>query len=228
MPGYTKTLLCLANSYKTSGRCLAGVEVCQDGTLQWIRPVSAREHGEISEQERMYADGTDPRVGDILEIPLLRTSRHPFQSENHLIDPHRHWVFSRRAVERDIQRCQDDSGRPLWRNGSSSTYGKNDRVRENLAMPNEGSLRLIKVDQLEVRLELETNRYGSKRKLRGAFVHAGVQYVLGITDPQLRRRYFFGPDGRYQIGPAYLCISLGDPWDGFAYKLIATVILPQN
>lgn len=227
MPSYTKTILCLANSYKTSGRCLAGVEKT-DGGLRWIRPVSAREHGEVSEQERMFANGGDPAVGDILEIPLLRPSRHAYQSENHILDPARHWQFIRKATQAEISSCVDHGPGPLWGRGSSSTKGRNDRLREALASRAGGSLRLIEVQDLEIRLELETNRFESKRKLRGAFTHDGVFYVFGITDPVVRRRYFFGPDGCYAVGRAWLCVSLGDAFQGFAYKLIAAVISPQN
>jgi hypothetical protein len=49
-----KRILCLANSRKLSGRCLAGKEFGGNDIGTWIRPVGAREHGEVSEYERQY------------------------------------------------------------------------------------------------------------------------------------------------------------------------------
>lgn len=36
------------------------------------------------------------------------------------------------------------------------------------------------------------------------------------------------PDGNYLIEQAYLCVSLGDPWEGFCYKLIAAVLFEER
>ncbi len=48
-----KRIVCLANSRKYSGRCIAGKELLADGRPgRWIRPVSARENEEVSEHER--------------------------------------------------------------------------------------------------------------------------------------------------------------------------------
>ena len=57
----TKRIVCLANSRKLSGRCVAGRELVADRPEAWVRPVSAREHQEVSEHERQYQDSSDPR-----------------------------------------------------------------------------------------------------------------------------------------------------------------------
>ena len=49
------------------------------------------------------------------------------------------------------------------------------------------------------------------------------QYLLSITDPIVERKYLAGPNGEFKVGHAILCVSLGEPYLGYAYKLIAGV-----
>lgn len=92
----SKTIVCLANSRKLSGRCIAGREVMPGGYAGpadmrgWIRPVSACASNEVSEEERRYVDGSDPRVLDIIAIPVL-AGPHLHQTENWVIDDRRYW-----------------------------------------------------------------------------------------------------------------------------------------
>jgi hypothetical protein len=79
-----------------------------------------------------------------------------------------------------------------------------------------------------ISIEVEGAAFGNgKRKVRGHFTFDRVKYTLAVTDPVVERKYLAGPDGEFTVGPATLCISLGEPWNGYAYKLIAAVILPM-
>ena len=50
-----KRIVCLANSRKLSGRCVAGREWSEkQGAGDWIRPVSERDNQAASENERQY------------------------------------------------------------------------------------------------------------------------------------------------------------------------------
>ena len=89
--GYEKKIICLANSKKMSGRCIVGKEMVNGRYGQWIRPVSDRKEGEISEEEQMFADGSYPQILDIISIKLLQPLVHKYQTENHLIDNKVHW-----------------------------------------------------------------------------------------------------------------------------------------
>ena len=80
-------IICLANSRKLAGRCIAGREWTATGAGRWIRPVSERLHQEVSEYERQYEDGSDPRALDIVDVPILEPIPQRFQSENWLLDP---------------------------------------------------------------------------------------------------------------------------------------------
>ena len=66
-----KRIVCLANSRKLSGRCIAGREFDGRRAGDWVRPVSDSEHEEVSQRERQYEDGSDPKVLDIIDVPLV-------------------------------------------------------------------------------------------------------------------------------------------------------------
>jgi hypothetical protein len=228
MPEYYKTILCLANSRKNSGRCIAGLEMPRGETPHWVRPVSNRAHAEISEEDRRYSDGVDPRVLDVIQIPFLSPKPNAIQNENHLIDPEYYWELKGRASWGDAYAAVDRSGRPLWNNDSSSYSGIHDRVAEDEADPSDGSLRLIEVNDLVVAVSVEGAAFGNaKRKVRGRFTHMGTVHLLAITDPPIERQYFAGPDGEFAVGRALLCVSLSEGYNGWAYKLIAAVIREQ-
>ena len=63
-----RTIVCLANSRKPDGRCLAGKLYTQGKFGSWLRPISIREGEELSEQERQISKGVEPALLDILEF----------------------------------------------------------------------------------------------------------------------------------------------------------------
>ena len=87
-----KRVVCLANSRKLNGRCVAGREWTDGRAGGWIRPVSNREYQEVSEYERQYEDGSDPCVLDIVDVPVLEPRPADHQTENWLLDPEYYWV----------------------------------------------------------------------------------------------------------------------------------------
>ena len=113
----------------------------------------------------------------------------------------------------------------MWIDGQSSSSGRNNRVALGQAGQLRHSLRLIPVN----RLRLEVHRPGAdfgnqKRRLEAEFELARTQYRLRVTDPVYERRYFAIGEGEYELGECCLTISLGEPYEGFAYKLVAAVI----
>jgi hypothetical protein len=125
---YTKTIVCLANSRKppSGGRCIAGRE-CRSGKFgEWVRPVSERDTREVSEEERRYEDGTDPKALDIVSIKMKQPLPHDHQQENHLLDDGYHWAKSGRLSWADLLTAVDGPSGPLWENGHSSRHGLND------------------------------------------------------------------------------------------------------
>jgi hypothetical protein len=225
VPNYVKTIICLANSRKISGRCVAGKEINGNGIGGWVRPVSARPTGELSEEERRFQDGQHPELLDVVHVPMVEPRPSGFQAENHLIDARYYWVKEREAAWAELEAAVDPVS-PLWDNRSSTYNGLHDRVDEASANQLGSSLRLIAVNDFSVSVGIEGAAFGNaKRKVRGRFSLEDEEYRLAVTDPVVERQLLACPDGVFTVGNAILCISLGEPWDGYAYKLIAGIFV---
>lgn len=223
-PVVSKTVLILANSRKVSGRCIAGVDLGGDGGLVWVRPVSVREHGEVSEYERRYRDGTDPKLLDVVQIPLLEHVPALHQRENWLLDPDYYWGRVRSADLHELEGLTTTS--QLWLSDTPDTrFGVNDRVVAAEAETLTDSLRLILVHDLRYRVFAPSADFGNvKRRVLATFTHAGTEYRMYVTDPLVASEYLPRADEFYEVGTAYLTISLAEPYDGFCYKVVAAVI----
>ena len=221
-----KRIVCLANSRKLHGRCVAGREWNERRAGSWIRPVSARELGEVSEYERQYEDGSDPQVLDVMDVPVLEARPVGCQTENWLLDPKRYWEKVGRLSWLELPLLADTDA-SLWVDGHSTYNGVHDKIPIETAQRLENSLRLIRVDKLELSVFKPGEAFGNmKRRVQGRFMHAGKRYGLWVTDPTYERRYLAKLDGNYRIGECYLTVSLGEPYGGACYKLIASIIVP--
>src|ERR1700678_2785619 len=76
--------VCLANSHKEGGRCLAGIQLDRKndpviGHLgpKWIRPVYPNEHGEIPKELVAHIN-----LLDVIEMEIHANSNMGYQSEN--------------------------------------------------------------------------------------------------------------------------------------------------
>ena len=228
--GYGKTIGCLANSRKPpSGRCVAGREVTSAGFGAWIRPVSARSTQEISEEERRYQDGKDPQVLDAITIQMTRPQPLHHQQENHLINDEFYWVKERTVSWPELQSAVENPAGPLWLNGYSSSYGYNDRVPEDRVSGLPRSLYLVRSDRLTLVVASEGGDFGPpRRRVRARFDLCHHSYCIVVTDPWIERQYLGGSDGETELQDTLLCVSLGEVFYGFAYKLAAAVITPQR
>lgn len=223
-----KRILCLANSRKLNGRCVAGIELVDDRKVGWIRPVSEREKEEVSEYERQYPDGSDPKVLDLIDLSLLRHQPGTFQRENWLLDPDHYWEKAGRYSWPRLDQLADPI-EPLWLNGHSTYNGCNDYVPLAQAESLRSSLRLIHVDRLRLVVFKPGEAFGNpKRRVQGCFKYDNVLYKLWVTDPIYERRYLAYPDGEHALGECYLTISLGEALDDRCYKLIAAIIDPEG
>lgn len=217
-----KRIVCLANSRKLAGRCIAGKVV--DDAREWIRPVSGREHEEVSKGERQYENGSDPAVLDVIDVPVMEHRDGTYQSENWLLDDSYYWTKIRRLKWRHLAGYEDQP-RPLWTNEHRTFHGLNDQIALDEANFLTDSLRLIQVPEITIRVFRPGAQFGNnKRRAQGSFEYIGDSYRLWITDAAIEDTYLRKDDGLYVRGTSYLAISLGEPYQGNVYKLIAAII----
>ena len=228
-PQYIKTVLCLANSRRPGGRCVAGKEVLQGKTGGWIRPVNPQNGDAISEADLQYENGKFADVLDIVEIPMARPDPQGHQTENHIIDPNFHWAKQSIATWQQIVSATDNVKGSLWPNGNSSFHGANDKVAEAVASGLASSLLLVNPTRFEVVVGSESQYGGgSRRRVRAYFDFNGTHYNFVITDPWIEDRYFPKVDGRYPLAESRICVSLAAVINGLAVKLVASVITPER
>ena len=225
-----RRIICLANSRKPNGRCVAGKLYFQGKFGKWLRPISDREGEELSEIERFVSPNTEPAVLDILEFSIITAKPSKHQTENWIINPK---VQMQKVGSISSKYLMSTVDKPinLWTIGNSSKSGKNDFVPEDRIAEVTDSLFLINPASITVEV-LTDNFYGRKsRRIRGEFSHYGAEYNLRITDPVFEEKYLSKADGIYKLQNVLLTISLAEKIYrpsynhsvGF-YKLIAAVI----
>lgn len=207
---FYKEIICLANSYKLQHRCVAGKGIKDH---KWIRPVSAIGKGELTIPQISFSDGKIPLLLDIIKVPLDAAKPLPYQPENFLIADQK-WektgVFPKDKLH---ELC--DTPQSIWFN--DKYY--NDKISVEYFEKNkiESSLLLIKPSYLKILQDM---------KARAVFEYNSVKYDLAITDPIIKDEFNKKDKGEYDITSrdVSLCISLGEPFQGFCYKLVAGII----
>ena len=220
----SKRVVCLANSRKLSGRFIAGREISRRTRGDWIRPVSARAGREVSEYERQYEDGSDPRVLDVISIPVLKPLPEKWQTENWLLNDECYWRKEGTWPRFDLAALVDPVA-PLWINGHHTYHGRNDKIPDESMRAVSGSLRLVHSERPRLEVFRPGEAFGNrKRRVQAHFSHVRTDYALWVTDPAYERKYLAKLDGTYEIGECYLTVSLGEPYQGACYKLVAAII----
>jgi len=207
-------MVVLANSRKQEGCCLAGKGLEKE---QWIRPVSSSPTGEITHIDTLYEDGSQIQPLDIVEFYPGEVRAHPHQPENVLFE-HFHWEKAGRVSFEELEHFQDH--RLGFLEGEETL--KNDRVPELHARGFSESLGLIYV--INPKLVVEQKRY--RQQLRILFKHEGISFNLAVTDRQAEREYLNRQGTEHLLPRAYICVSLGEPYYGYCYRLAACIITP--
>ena len=206
-------IICLANSYKHNGRCIAGI----DAAGHWVRPVSSSQKRAIDKHTRTI-DGGEPQILDVLKIPLhAHGPVDGCQPENKLLKMGQWQKIGRAKPENLVRYCEDDS---------VVLHNNLDYVRASCfrMIPSYGwkSLQLIRNNN--VIFEQENN----KAKWRANFVNCkGAALSLRVTDPAICERL---EQGDNISKDCLLTVSMATGWSPDkktakrCYKFVAGVV----
>lgn len=231
-----KHLLILAKSIKHwPGVCIAGREVSNNGKQyklgSWIRPIGSRPGAELYPEEILLEDGKELEVLDFVEVRLSRQIRDELQPENWLISTDRPWRRMNELFKKPRLASIIDQPIGIWLDRGDRT----DRIadRSLRRYPPDHSLYFIHVPQVIALFEVDRRDGHYRKRHRATFIYGGTQYTLNITDPLFNQKYkdrFPGDDRppcSFVVKPSggcYLCISLTPEWNGYHYKVVATIL----
>ena len=219
----TIEIICLANSRKLLGRCIAGLRTDGKG---WIRPVSESQDGTLFLSDYTLKDGSEARVLDVVSIEFTKPRPDIYQPENWVISD-THW----KLIERPASFGQQRIFHAFIVQGPELFGDQSDRICAKVfsEAPAKSSLGLVIPDEIEWTV---TKNIKGKRQIRALFNLRGAPYNLGITDPILEQYLRKRPFGNYPIDSIglkkndklLLTISLGEPFQGDCYKLVTSVL----
>lgn len=216
-------LVCLANSRKLGGRCVAGLRTDGRG---WLRLVSAAEHGVLFTPDYTLGDGSEASVLDVLRVGAVKHRPALHQPENWLIDDGR-WSLLARPMGYDLTAVLCSA---LVR-GPELLGNSSDRTLHPLyeQQPAAASLALLAPDTLE--LYSKPNDWRGKPQVRGRFTlgegRRACAYDLVVTDQFWEHAVLTHGTSclRQTVSSFVLTISLSEPRELHCYKIIAAIVV---
>ena len=208
--------VCLANSFKEGGRCLAGIEldandnpVIVNGRPKWIRPVCNTEHGEVPNH---IAEAF--QILNVIELDVTGNRPEGYQSEN--------VIFSEGTI-RTVAYFANYHLVNLCDNANMILGNKGRAVSQESIRNLNHSLMLINVNQFEVTQKVYEDN-PDRPKTRLAFTYRDTRYDFPVTDPAFLHRYKNNLNLLRGVNQLYLTLSLGIKWEDWYYKLVAGII----
>jgi hypothetical protein len=207
-------LICLANSWRPGGRCIAGID---PQTGRWIRPVP-RDADAIPEARCTIGD-TALSLLDIFDVDVEQSRETPkYQRENCILKSW-NWRIRGRVPAASLEPFIDDSA-PLFHNTQDRVVTA---ALDNLAPRDWKSLQLVRPRNLR----FERDAHNPQRWRARFRDKAGNEYALKMTDPDATRRLEAGE----RMGTCcLLTVSLTRPFANddsmlkLCYKIVAAVI----
>jgi hypothetical protein len=223
---YVYQMVCLANSKKPGGRCVAGKISTGQYQNYWIRPVAPRANRTITLDDQAYEDGEHPSLLDVINITYSDRQAQTFQQENHIIHDTEWWELVGQFDTRNLHTLVD-TPQSLWETTNDDSYsGLNDRIPARNLVDARPSLFLIRPERVRIKVSSEGAYRGDNRLMvRAFFTYNRISYGLKVTDLVFESKYQRRGAGEYDAeNILYFTVSLGEVDErGYGYKLVAAV-----
>lgn len=211
-------IVCLANSFKEGGRCLAGIEIHVDNTPviendrpKWIRPVCATEQEEVPTHVVAHMN-----LLDIIEFDQTEAVGQGHQSENIRFREDSLSVIGNLKKQALANMTDNDCFNRVFGN-------KGKAVSEEAIEHLNHSLMLISISDFEIDEKVYDDN-PDHPQIRFAFRYRGNLYDLPVTDPVFLHRLKTNSNLLEDKEQIYLVLSLGGVYNDWYYKLIAGII----
>ena len=211
-------LLCLANSCKNEHRCLAGVRLDTGG---WIRPVSTRDGGALTKERYVTKSGHTPTALDTVSVEIERPYPKYNQPENWIITD-KQW----KLIDTELNNQQLLSLNTALQRDGSIIFDESDKIAKNELKNGQTVQSLTVVEPQDPTFSIKKE----KDQPRVTFHFDGTEYNMPITDPQWRNAVENGSVDQLPTADQVdddkellFTISLGEEYEGFCYKLVASI-----
>lgn len=212
-------VLCLANSYKNTNRCVAGLRLDTGG---WIRPVSDTSGSALVESQYTTGSGHSPSPLDTVRVPVSTQRPKYNQPEN--------WIISGddwELLTTDLDKKQKLSlNTAIQRRGPVICDHRSSIPKREITdgfVPR--SLTVLSPDSVSFYIREKENG----PQPRAEFTFDDVEYDFPITDTDWRDKVDSGidtlpsPDHVGDNKELLFTISLGEEHNGMCYKIVAAI-----
>lgn len=212
-------IVCLSNSFKEGGRCLAGIEINENRQIifrnnrpKWIRPVCNTPHEEVPNQIAVNIN-----YYEVIEFDIdPNYSRDDYQCENVLIQNNHITSIQHVNMNNIMDRlCDNNKFNLIFGNRGKAVHP------DQIGTLNH-SLMMINVSNFEI---IERTYEGQNYpQIRISFNYNSNNYELPITDPFFLHQYQLNNNLLENVESLYLILSLGVLHEGWYSKLVATIL----
>ena len=213
-------ILCLSNSFKEGGRCIAGIRIDDQNRVYkrygsqnrpvWVRPVCDTIHEQIPNHLV-----SNFGYNDVIEFtPDPSYSRQDYQSENKMISNNNIRFIKKIKYKGIINRLCDNNVFPNIFSNTINSVSETEIGNLNY------SLMFASITNFVVTSVQQ--QYRIQHRLR--FHYNANRYNLHITDPAFITDYERNSTVLHGISKIYIVLSLGVKFNRNYYKLVTTIL----